>query len=140
MFSTILTALLSKAIPSAADFFIAREKLQQEAKLEELRGKAEWQRAMTQRASESEGRDHEWELAMIDKAGWKDEWVLGLISVPLVGVFIPQTQQGVLEGFRILEQTPVWYQGMVVTIFFAVYGIRKWRRKTAATTLLEGRS
>jgi hypothetical protein len=136
MWSSIVSALLSKVAPKVADYYIQKVKLKQEVELEKLRGKAAWQAALTERASESEGRDHEWELAMIENSGWKDEWVLMLISVPLIGVFLTPTQKGVLEGFNILSQTPLWYQTMVVTIFFAVYGIRKWRRKTQADVLL----
>ena len=74
MFSSILTALLSKALPAAADFFMAKEQLKQEVKLEELRGKRAWERAMTQRAEAREGRDHEWELARLadSRNSWKD--------------------------------------------------------------------
>lgn len=140
MWGSIVSALLSKVAPKVADYYIKKQELKAEVEIETLRGKAAWQKALTQRASESEGRDHEWELAMIENSGWKDEWVLGLISLPLIGVFIPQMQEGVLRGFDILSGTPMWYQGMVVTIFFAVYGIRKWRRTTQASTLLAKQS
>lgn len=130
MFSTILTALLSKAIPSAADFFLKREELKQQAELKRLEGKVAWQEALTRRASESEGRDHEWEIERIKDSGWKDEWVLALLSIPLVGAFIPKIAPYILEGFNILQQTPDWYRWMVLIIFPAIFGIRVWRRKT----------
>jgi len=130
MFSTILTALLSKALPSAAEFFLTKQKLKNEVELEKLRGKAAWEAALTQRASESEGRDHEWELARIKDAGWKDEWVLLLLSLPLVLVFVPKTAPYVQVGFAVLSTTPDWYQWMIGAIFTAIYGIRIWRRKT----------
>jgi len=129
MFTTILTALLSKALPAAADFFMNKEKLKQEVELEKLRGKIAWEEALTRRAEASEGRDHEWELARIKDSGWKDEWVLALLSVPLMLVFIPTTAPYVLEGFSVLEKTPDWYQWLVMLIFTAIYGIRIWRRK-----------
>ena len=129
MFSTILTALLSKALPSAADFFLQREKLKQEVQLEKLRGKRAWEEALTRRAEASEGRDHEWELARIKDSGWKDEWVLVLLSIPLIGVFIPYLAPYMLEGFAILDTTPDWYRWLVLLIFTAIYGIRIWRRK-----------
>ena len=131
MFSSILTALISKALPAAADFFLEKERLKQEVELEELRGKPAWERAMTHRAEASEGRDHEWEIARLADArtSWKDEWVLLLLSVPLILVFIPNTQQYVLDGFTVLAQTPEWYQWMIGVIFTAIYGVRVWRRK-----------
>lgn len=137
MWSTIVGALLGKVAPQVAEYYIQKQSLKYKARLAELEGKIAWQKALTHRASESEGRDHEWELARIEDSGWKDEWVLFLLSIPLVLSFIPYTQGAVLEGFNALSKTPAWYQGMVVTIFFAIYGIRKWRRKTAASVLLE---
>lgn len=137
MWSSIVTVLLDKVAPKVADYYIQKQKLKQEVQLEKLRGKRAWEEALTKRASESEGRDHEWEIAQIKNSGLKDEWVLFLISIPLVLVFIPNTQQLVLNGFEVLSQTPVWYQGMIVTIFLAIYGIRRWRRKTVIDKVAE---
>ena len=137
MWTSIVSALLGKVAPKVADYYIKKQELKQQIQLEALKGKLQWQQTLSQRASESEGRDHELELLMIKHSGWKDEWVMGLISVPLILVFIPKTQMAVLRGFEILAQTPLWYQGMVVTIFFAVYGIRKWRRNAATSTLIK---
>src|SRR5690606_39590508 len=129
MFGTILSALLSKAVPSAADFFIKREQLKQERELKKLEGKIKFEEAKTQRFSESLTADNVWELESIRNSGWKDEWVLILLSIPLILVFIPQTQPYVLAGFETLNQTPSWYRWLVALIFSAIYGIRVWRRK-----------
>ena len=132
MFATILSALLSKALPSAAEFFMKREELRQQVELKRLEGKIAWEAALTKRASESEGRDHEWELARIQDSGFKDEWVLALLSIPLILVFVPTTAPYVLSGFEVLEKTPDWYQWLVLLIFTAIYGIRIWRRDVRA--------
>ena len=129
MFSSILTAVLSKLVPSAADYFTTKERLKQEIQLETLRGKAAYEMAKTQRASESEGRDHEWEIESIRNSGYKDEWVLFLVSIPMVMSFIPAGQPYVVSGFQALEGTPDWYRFLVMSIFGAVYGIRLWRRE-----------
>lgn len=55
---------------------------------------------------------------------WKDEYLLILFSVPLILAFFPYTQQGVLEGFKILDSTPEWYMFMVSGIVSAVFGLR----------------
>lgn len=129
MWSSIVGALLGKVAPKVADYYMQKQALKQEVELETLRGKAEYERMKTARASESEGRDHEWELESIRNSGWKDEWVLLLLSIPLVLVFIPYFQSTVLEGFNTLAQTPDWYRWLVMMIFAAIYGIRLWRRK-----------
>ncbi len=137
MWEAIISKLLGSFSETAAQVYLEKRRLKTEIKLEEMRGKIEWQKALTKRASESEGRDHEWGLEHIKNSGWKDEAVLILISIPLPFVFVKQTQQAVLEGFRILEQTPLWYQGLVVTIYLAIYGIRKWRRQQAINSLIK---
>jgi cation transport ATPase len=129
IWDTILTKLIGTLPAEVVSYYKEKKKLEQEVDLERLRGKAEYERAKTQRASESEGRDHDWEIESIKNSGWKDEWVLILLSIPLVLVFIPYTQEGVLEGFQTLEQTPQWYQWLILVIFTAIYGIRIYRRR-----------
>lgn len=55
---------------------------------------------------------------------WKDEYLLILFSIPLVLSFFPATQEAILKGFAILEQTPEWYMFLVIGIVSAVYGLR----------------
>lgn len=137
MWSSIVGVLLKNVAPKVADYYMQKQELKHQVQLEKLKGKIAWEQALSLRAERSEGRDHEWELAQIKNSGWKDEWVVILISIPLVLVFFPLTQGAVLEGFETLAKTPYWYQGMVVTIFFAIFGIRRWRRKTAADKVAE---
>lgn len=73
--------------------------------------------------------DNAWELEQIKNSGWKDEFVLLLLSIPLVMSFIPKMQPYVVEGFAALSTTPEWYQWLILAVFTAVYGIRVWRRK-----------
>ena len=129
MWSSLVGALLGKVAPKVADYYIQKEQLKYNIKLETLRGKIEYEKAKTARASESEGRDHEWEIESIRNSGYKDEWVLFLLSIPMVMSFIPSTVQYVVAGFEALEGTPPWYRFMITAIFLAIYGIRTWRRK-----------
>lgn len=129
MFELIIGKLLGSFSETAAKVYIEKKKLKHEVEMEILRGKAAYERAKTERAERSEGRDHEWELESIRNSGWKDEWVLAMLSIPLVLVFIPATQPAVLGGFSALETTPDWYRWMVMSIFAAIYGIRLWRRQ-----------
>jgi len=130
MWSSIVTALLGKVAPKVADYYIQKEALKQQVELEKLKGKIEWEKAKSARAEASEGRDHEWELLSIQNSGWKDEWVLILLSIPLVLSFVPQAQYIVTGGFAALATTPDWYRWLTMIVFAAVYGIRLWRRKT----------
>ena len=129
MWSSIVGALLGKVAPKVADYYIKKQELKQELELEVLRGKAAYEQAKTKRASESEGRDHEWEIESIRNSGWKDELVLIILSLGMVGVFVPGLAPYVLEGFAVLDQTPEWYRWLIVMIYAATFGIRVWRRK-----------
>jgi len=129
MWSSIVGALLGKVAPKVAEYYIVKQQLKQQIQLEVLRGKAEYEKAKTQRASESEGRDHDWEIESIRNSGWKDELVIIVMTIPMVMVFIPAMAPFVLEGFNILETTPDWYRWLILMIYAATFGIRVWRRK-----------
>ena len=79
--------------------------------------------------------DASWEMEFAKQAGssWKDEYELILLSIPLVMCFIPGWDRYVELGFVALQKTPMWYQGVLVTIFLANYGIRNWRRTISDT-------
>jgi cation transport ATPase len=128
LWSAIVGGLLDKVAPKVADHFRVKMELEHEKELEQIRGKIEYEKAKTRRAEMSEGRDHEWELEQIRNSGWKDEWILILLSIPLVLVFIPQTQVLILDGFVVLSNTPDWYRWLILIVFTAVFGVRIWRR------------
>ena len=73
--------------------------------------------------------DNAWELEQIKNSGWKDEFVLIVISTPLIMAFIPSMQPYVTEGFKALEQLADYYRWLILSVFAAIYGIRIWRRK-----------
>jgi hypothetical protein len=73
--------------------------------------------------------DNAWELEQIKNSGWKDEFVLLVISTPLIMAFIPNMQPYVSAGFEALEKTPEYYRWLTLCVFAAIYGIRIWRRK-----------
>lgn len=131
IWSSIVGGLLDKVAPAVANHYKEKQQQKHDIEMEKLRGKAAWEKAKTERASESEGRDHEWEIESIRNSGWKDEWVLILLSIPLILVFFPYPwgAPAVLQGFEVLETTPDWYRWLVMVIYAAIFGIRLWRRK-----------
>lgn len=74
--------------------------------------------------------DANWEMEFARQAAssWKDEYTLLVVSIPAVLSFIPGGDVYVSKGFDALSKTPVWYQLMLITLFFATVGIRYWRR------------
>lgn len=128
IWDTIVGGLLKTVAPKVADYYTARLQLKHELKNKKLEGKIRITEAKIQRAENAERRDHEWEQMQISNSGWKDEWVLVLLSIPLVMSFIPFAAPYVSEGFGVLGETPEWYRWLIMLIFTAIYGIRVWRR------------
>ena len=138
MWAKIIATLTGQTVESVLNYQATKIRLKADIELEKLRGKAAWEAAKTQRASESEGRDHEWELLSIQNSGWKDEWVLIVLSIPMILSFIPVTVLYVEEGFRVLEETPTWYRVVVASIYLATFGLRLWRRDVNVGTDVVG--
>jgi hypothetical protein len=112
-----------------ADYFKQKTKLKYDLKLKVLESKIRIEDAKATRAIKELDSDTAWELKQLEKQGWKDDWVLILISIPLVLVFIPSMAPHIFQGFLVLGQTPEWYRWLIMLIFTAIYGIRIWRRK-----------
>ena len=138
MWAKIIATLTGQTVGAVVEHLNLKRKLKAEIELEKLRGKAEYERAKSQRASESEGRDHEWELESLRNSGWKDEWVLLVLSIPMILSFIPATVGYVVAGFGALESTPLWYRVTVASVYLATFGLRLWRRDVSAGTNVIG--
>ena len=128
LWESIVGSLVGKVAPAVAGYYQTKLELKAQVEIETLKGKIAWQQALTHRASESEGRDHEWEIESIKNSGWKDEWVLIVLSIPMILVFFPWTQPYILQGFENLQETPDWYRWLTTMIYAATFGIRLWRR------------
>lgn len=130
---SILTKLLTGLTGPVADYLKARAEIKSRERIRKL----ELEEAIHQRKKEliSQGlaADATWELEQIRNSNWKDEYILVILSIPLIGCFIPFTSGYILAGFLVLNETPDWYRWLLVMIFAAVYGIRIWRRQISDT-------
>lgn len=69
----------------------------------------------------------DWEriMAQGSQSSLKDEWLVGLFSVPLVLSFCGEWgRTAVAEGFTALEAMPDWYQYTLGVIVAASFGVR----------------
>ena len=57
---------------------------------------------------------------------WKDEYILVLMSIPLILAFIPPMTPHVKDGFGIINELPEWYRWSWMGIVTATYGLRTW--------------
>ena len=134
----ILATLTGQTVENVIAYKTAKQTLKANIVLERLKGKAEYERAKSERASESEGFDAQWEAQSINNSGWKDEGTWLVLSIPLILVFFPIFQPAVLAGFAALETTPLWYRVLISTVYLATFGIRMWRRNLNKATDVVG--
>ncbi len=111
------------------DYLKRRTSLKYELKLKKLESLVKIADAKANRVIKELDSDTAWELKQLDKQGWKDDWILIMLSIPLVLVFIPSMAPYIAQGFFVLGTTPEWYRWLIMLIFTAIYGIRIWRRK-----------
>ena len=57
---------------------------------------------------------------------WKDEFLVILLSIPVIMCFIPGLAPYVTKGFEVLKSTPEWYQYAFLGIVAATFGLRAW--------------
>ena len=132
---SIWAGILGKLPQAAATYFTRRAELKAEA----LKQERELRDALHQRQVDlvkaGLAADATWEIESLraHAGGWKDEFVLLVLSAPLVMCFIPGMAKYVKAGFDALADTPWWYPTAVLSVFLATYGIRWWRRQQSDT-------
>lgn len=120
---------------TAADYFKARQELKSKERMRKLELEEAIQKRKIELISQGLTADMNWEMEFARQAegSWKDEYTLGVVSIPAVMAFVPGGAEIVHRGFEALDKTPTWYQILLVSIFFATYGIRYWRRTQSDT-------
>lgn len=97
------------------------ERLQTELTLEKAK-----QASFMKRAEKEQDHEISWDIEMAkgSQSSWKDEWLVLVFSIPLIGCFIPGASDWVLTGFAVLEETPDWYTYTLSVIVAATFGVR----------------
>jgi hypothetical protein len=54
----------------------------------------------------------------------KDEWFVFVLSIPMVGAFIPSLVPYIEEGFRVLDGMPEYYKGFLAAAIAASFGLK----------------
>lgn len=67
-----------------------------------------------------------WEIiqAKNSATSWKDEFLVLVLSAPLIGGFIPWLQPFIANGFDFIAQAPPWYQTAFLIAVSASFGLR----------------
>jgi hypothetical protein len=79
-------------------------------------------------------KEHEigWDnrMATGSMTSWKDEWFTIILSIPLIGAFIPKLAPYILSGFEVLAACPDWYKGALGVAIGAAFGMRQYANWT----------
>lgn len=79
-------------------------------------------------------KEHEigWDNAMAtgSMTSWKDEWFTIILSIPLIGAFIPKLAPYILSGFEVLALCPDWYKAALGVAIGAAFGMRQYANWT----------
>jgi len=57
-------------------------------------------------------------------SSWKDEWFVVILSIPMIGAFIPDLVPYIQRGFEVLETMPDYYKGFLGAAIAASFGIK----------------
>lgn len=92
-----------------------------------LQGRIKKQAAKDERAVVKIHNEHSWDIVQAENSrdSWKDEFLTLVIALPLIMAFIPPLAPYVATGFAVIAETPLWYQGLVGTVFAAAFGQRQ---------------
>jgi len=130
-----IMSIVTGIFKPVADYFGRRQEIKAQQHTNEMEVlKAEGERKASL-IRDGLAADMAWENEFAQQArnSWKDEYTLIVVSIPLIMAFIPGLAIYVAAGFAAFAATPMWYQIMVQTIFYATYGIRLWRRNQSDT-------
>ena len=76
--------------------------------------------------------EHDWDAqqAMNSGSSWKDEWFVIVLSIPMIGSFVPSFVPHMQEGFLVLGNMPDYYKAFLGSAIAASFGIKalsKWK-------------
>lgn len=128
-----IAEFISGLVGPAVEAYKVRRESKNRLELAKLESEITAEKAWADWRTKNIDADAAWESQSIANSGWKDEFVLLILSIPLVLVFVPPLASVVLRGFEVLATTPEWYRWLVVMIYAATYGIRVWRRTVEKT-------
>jgi hypothetical protein len=135
----IVEKLLSGVTGPVADYFKARSEQKSRERIRQMELKDAIHTRQMELIKEGLHADMNWEMEFARQAAssWKDEYTLGVVSVPALLAFVRTDWLDgpaiVADGFKALSDTPMWYQTVLISLFLATVGIRWWRRSLSDT-------
>lgn len=128
-------AFLEPLVKPIGDYFNRKQELKAQAHENDVKILAAQGERQAQLIKDGLAADASWEMEFAKQAAtsWKDEYTLLVVSIPLVMAFVPGWDVYVAAGFKAFDTTPLWFQVMVQSMFYATVGMRLWRRQQSDT-------
>ena len=115
-----VTSVLSWATTSVTNYFEHKQKIKV------LQQEAEIKRAERESASIA---DSDTQSVIDQKGTWKDEYIVLIVTLPVVGCFIPGLVPYIKTGFETLSTVvPEWYVSLYGVVVLSVMGARLFHR------------
>ena len=97
-----------------------------------MQGKAEEVKVKQEVKIKAMQSEENWEKMMAEgsKTSWKDEWFVIVLSIPMIGSFVPWFVPHMQEGFLVLGNMPDYYKAFLGSAIAASFGIKalsKWK-------------
>jgi hypothetical protein len=122
----IIGTLGSAVVSGVSDYFKTKQEIKKvkvEADKEIIVATA---KAKIKQLEKESTQDHDINMLMVKNMNksWKDEFVLIIVSIPAIMLFVPSVQEYAIQGFNSLGDAPLWYQILLLGIFFTIYGLK----------------
>ena len=98
-----------------------------------IKGKADESKAKQEVKLKAIQSEENWEKVMAEgsQTSWKDEWFVIVLSIPMVGAFIPSLVPYIQQGFIVLDSMPEYYKGFLgaaIAASFGIKGLATWKK------------
>lgn len=83
-------------------------KAKQEAKIAAIKSVENWDAIQAQGSQNS----------------WRDEWFVLVLSIPMIGAFIPSLVPYIQTGFTVLDEMPDYYKAFLAAAIASSFGVK----------------
>jgi len=110
------------------DFFKHRSERKLIERKGELKIKSAETKAKIQRIVSGDNASINMDLISAQNRGWEADYLLLIVTIPLILSFIPAMLSYVTQGFEALKQVPEWYMWVLLGVFIDTFGFRRMLR------------
>ena len=107
------------------DFFKHRGQRKLIQRQGELKIKQAETKAKIQRIASADTAATTMDILSANNRGWKDDYLLLIVTIPLILSFMPFMVPYVIQGFNALKQVPDWYMWVLLGVFIDTFGFRR---------------